>query len=410
MANRNIGVLIPIRGDRPHFLQHALNLLAKQCMVPQHIEVVDFLPEPNKVDITKRYRLGCEALFKKGCELVIFWEDDDWYAPEYIQIMYEQWLMANKPDIIGIGETTYYHIFKNKYLHISHPNRASACCTAVTKAFLNISLPADDYAYIDVHLWNKLNGKVFVIQKPIHFGIKHGMGLCGGGGHTKDWKGYTADDSNLSHLKSVVDTYSFLFYLSLKKYSKHNYFVKAYSKNPFLSIITRCCKRPNGLTKNQQSINSLTDKDFEQVFIEDEIGYGMLEANTSFQYVKNIIKGEYVYLLDDDDFIVEPRMIEELKKYKSYDVIFVKNKILTGDGDQLYPKKSIWKGTPKRGTIGGSCFVVKKEIYKKYISHFAKPSFGDFDFITAVLSDKPKCAWLDLLVMETGKVSRGATE
>lgn len=192
---------------------------------------------------------------------------------------------------------------------------------------------------------------------------------------------------------------------------------KTYSQNPFLSIITRVYKRPIGLSKNLESIESLNDKDIEQIFIEDKIGVGMLEANRFFSYekVKNVICGEYVFLLDDDDFIVNQNFVSMLKfvvaNENNPDVIFFRMTIKNNMNNNLYPTDELcWGNRPIIARIGGSCFVVKKEIYLKFIHNFAHQRCGDFYFINSVFESGATCYWLDYLMCETGKVSRGKAE
>lgn len=184
------------------------------------------------------------------------------------------------------------------------------------------------------------------------------------------------------------------------------------NKTPFLTIITRKYKRPIGLSKNLESINSLIDKDFEQVFIEDNIGIGMLEANMSFQKINP--SGKYVFLLDDDDFITNPNMIGLLKSvYRSHnpDVIFFRMTIKNNMNNNYYPTDELcWGNKPIIARIGGSCFVVKREIYNKFIHHFAHARCGDFYFIDAVFNSGASVYWLDVKMCETGKVSRGRAE
>ena len=104
-----IGVLIITKGDRPKFLEHAKYLISEQTLQPDVIEVVD--EETNlAIDITYRYRVGCKRLVKKGCDLIIFWEDDDFYKFNYIQTMLSEFINNGRPDIIGIEKTIYYHI------------------------------------------------------------------------------------------------------------------------------------------------------------------------------------------------------------------------------------------------------------------------------------------------------------
>ena len=209
-----IGVLIPDRGDRPIFLKQAISLLSKQTIIPAFMEIVDDPPLSHDIDITYRYRLGCERLFKKGCDAVIFWESDDFYAENYLETMTREWLKSEKPDIFGIGNTTYYHV-TGKYFKINHPERASAMSTMVTNKVLGISWPSDNYHYLDITLWQQLQGKTFIPSSPICLGIKHGIGMVGGGCHNSNSGHYTSFDKDGEYLKSITGS-EFEFYYNLK--------------------------------------------------------------------------------------------------------------------------------------------------------------------------------------------------
>lgn len=192
---------------------------------------------------------------------------------------------------------------------------------------------------------------------------------------------------------------------------KFQYFVIQHSINPFLSIVTRRMEGKRILLF-EQHIDSLKKigSDYEQIFIKDYRGQGMLSANASFQFVHNMINGEFVFLLDDDDFITDNHFIEILKENAiEADVIFFKNKILTRDGDEIYPKPESWQTRiPRKSQIGGSCFTVRRWVYDKYIHHFAHPVCGDWYFISEVLKDKLVATkWIDRIMVETGKVSHG---
>ncbi len=210
-----IGVVIPTRGDRPKFLSQAKKLLHSQTKKPDEIYIVDFPPNEGVIDITKRYYIGITHLFQKlKCDLVIFWEDDDWYSNDYIETIYSNWIKHNKPDMIGFGKTIYYHLFTKKYLIIDHPTKASACCTAVSKNILNYKFPDDSYPYLDSFLWKQsLNKIVLSVEKFRHIGFKHGIGMTGGGGHKINWEKYNNDDIDLKLLKNVLDSESFKFYI-----------------------------------------------------------------------------------------------------------------------------------------------------------------------------------------------------
>jgi len=187
-----------------------------------------------------------------------------------------------------------------------------------------------------------------------------------------------------------------------------------YSQTTFLSIVTRKYKRPKGLERNLGSIEALNDKDIEQIFITDHCGLGLLSANTSFgnPEVRELITGKYVFLLDDDDFIINPAMVELLKAVPGNpDVICFRMIIKNNMNGNYYPTTELcWGNRPIIARIGGSCFVVKREVYLKYIHEFAKPRCGDYSFINAIFEAGHSFHWLDILMCETGKVSRGAAE
>ena len=85
-----IGVIIPDRGDRPKFLENCLRMLKAQTMQPTIIEIVNDAPFSDEKDITLRYRLGYERLRNKEIEVIALIENDDWYAPDYLEIMYNK--------------------------------------------------------------------------------------------------------------------------------------------------------------------------------------------------------------------------------------------------------------------------------------------------------------------------------
>ena len=210
-----IGVLIPTRGDRKNFLIHALKLISNQTQQPDEIFIVDEKPKSNEIDITYRYRVGCEKLFKKGCDVILFWEDDDWYHENYIEIMIKNWLFFGEPDLFGLGSTTYYHIGVNKYRTMIHKGRSSAFTTMVTKEIMNINFGKDSERFFDIHLWKQsLRKETFLYPENICLGIKHGVGSCGGKAHLNDFP-YDKEDADLSFLKLIVDEDSFKFYTSL---------------------------------------------------------------------------------------------------------------------------------------------------------------------------------------------------
>lgn len=212
-----IGILIPTRGDRGMLLDFAKEQLSRQTRQPDLICVVDDPPLSEKKDITYRYRIGCQRLFAKGMDVVIFIEDDDWYHHDYIQFMTDAWDNAGRPDIFGLASTIYYHLGIRAWQESRHPGRASAMSTIVSKNVTGITWPKDEDPWTDIHLWKALKGQAIFTPKVLSIGIKgHQVGdLFGGIGHNKAMSGYKQQDPNMAWLFGNIDTYAIQFYTKL---------------------------------------------------------------------------------------------------------------------------------------------------------------------------------------------------
>jgi hypothetical protein len=211
-----VAVLIPDRGDRPEFLKNCMRMLASQTILAKHIELVNYPPTSDQKDITQRYRIGYDSLRNKGFDLIVFIENDDWYAPYYLETMITQWEKSGKPIILGTGYTIYYHIKLKAWYKMEHVHRASAMNTLIVPD-LDLTWPVDNEPYTDIHLWEELfhkqgKGVVFTPEKIISIGIKHGVGACGGRSHVDGFARYVNKDDDFSYIKEHMDQQSFEFY------------------------------------------------------------------------------------------------------------------------------------------------------------------------------------------------------
>jgi hypothetical protein len=193
-------------------LNNCKRLIDNQTIQPDQLAVIDYKPESKAPDLTKRVREGFEYLRSIGCECVLIMENDDFYQPDYIEIMLSEWSKAGKPEIFGTSSTLYYHIIKKQYRLLSHPNRSSLMNTLI-RCDAQISWLADSEVFLDLNLWQQLEGKTFDTTHPIAIGIKHGQGLCGGKGHSQML--FDKGDKNMQYLESLVDEISFDFYESI---------------------------------------------------------------------------------------------------------------------------------------------------------------------------------------------------
>ncbi len=211
-----IGVLIPTR-DRPIFLNHACEMISRQTRQPDHLLIVDE-PTEHEIDLNYRYRIGLKKLFAEGCDCVVLWEDDDWYCPEYIEIMTNGWA-KDWYTLYGLNKTIYYHLRSGKYSIINHPDRCSAMSMVVGKKILDIEPPRDDDKDFDLYYCSKIINKCCVSEnRNLNLGIKHGIGTCGGKGHNESLSLYKngIKDIDNKFLKNTTGQ-DFYFYDEIRR-------------------------------------------------------------------------------------------------------------------------------------------------------------------------------------------------
>lgn len=221
---KKIGVVIPTRGtERKQFVDFCLWQLSIQTQQPDEILLINHEPISSFSDITARYKLGFETLKERGFDLMIVFEDDDYYSPKYIEQLLTDYERSGSPDIFGSEFTTYYHLQTNTITEIHHPKRASMCCTMMNlKTEKSIAWGASNYSFTDLVLWNQLVGKTNANKKN-HLGIKHGVGLCGGSAHKLSFRmDKTKHDAKNVMLKNFVSPDAFEFYMDIKKQLANN--------------------------------------------------------------------------------------------------------------------------------------------------------------------------------------------
>lgn len=147
----------------------------------------------------------------------------------------------------------------------------------------------------------------------------------------------------------------------------------------FLTILTRSYKRPNSLARCVQSVARQTDPDVEQRIIFDSIGRGV---EWSYLNLRGITPdGEYVMLLDDDNYLSDDGFIAHLKKFIEDqgrpDVVFVEMDRLGA----LFPDLS--EGI-RRCYIDAGNVVIKRDVWLEHAPDFKADYSADFYFILAI--------------------------
>ena len=224
-----IAVVVPTRGDRPDFLSHCKRQIHRQTLPPDEIIFVDY--EPVKigiVDLTARYRKGIAEARQKGCSLIFFWEDDDWYGEKYLEWMVENWSRKGKPEVFGIEVSYYFNLKLMKGTMFDHPGRSSMFCTSLhipEHKWNSLGWPLDSERFLDLWIWRKwpLTKIAINFTDTVHtIGIKHGLGLTGGGGHNTDATFYRGSAYDEQWLKNHIDEQSYQLYKDYAIRNRHS--------------------------------------------------------------------------------------------------------------------------------------------------------------------------------------------
>jgi hypothetical protein len=206
-----IGIVIPTcNKDRKPFLDFLLNRIERQTLKVISVKVVDFPNEENTNDIYLRYKIGINELILRGCDFIVFMEDDDYYPLTYINDMYDAWIKIGRPCLLGSWPTRYYHIIKRTYRVYPDLAWCSAHCSAISPK-IDINMFDEENDLFDKRLWEYNTGKKVILERHM-VSIKHGIGMTGNRIHqTKNME----KDNDFIVLKSWVDKEAFDFYMSI---------------------------------------------------------------------------------------------------------------------------------------------------------------------------------------------------
>ncbi len=182
-----VGIVVPTRGNRP--LNNTYRWVKSQTRKPDIVVIADYKPTITP-DLTQRVRRGLHNAFSKGADIAFIFEDDDYYAPNYIQHMLDHW---NGEALLGIEQSLMYHQANKRWRLTSHPGRASLYSTGLTREVMGVDWPPDRHTFLDLHLWQQNLSKAFApIGSPaVAVGVKHGIGLVGSGSHNPKNFGHT---------------------------------------------------------------------------------------------------------------------------------------------------------------------------------------------------------------------------
>ena len=179
---------------------------------------------------------------------------------------------------------------------------------------------------------------------------------------------------------------------------------------PFLQILTRCYRRPQLLLANISSLVAMTDPDWVQTCLIDSEGRGIGWSYTNMAAHAPLLRGDYIWILDDDDVCSRPTLIAELKQIVEVqrpDVIMVR---MHHGPLGVLPDSTTWEQPPQQAHIGCSAFVVRRAVWQQHADRFGDHYAGDFDFIAAVFASGASVHWHDVIASRVQCISQGKAE
>lgn len=168
-----------------------------------------------------------------------------------------------------------------------------------------------------------------------------------------------------------------------------------------MSILTPTYQRPQKLEVCKQSVKDQTDQDCQHFTMVDDKGIGIGGQYTLYWQIAHYLLGEYIFVLCDDDLLVDPDFVGDMKRIAQLhkpDVIMVRWQY----GDRILPDGGVWENEPKHGHIGLSNWVVRGDVWRANAQHYANRYDGDFSFIAAIwVGVKDRIYWHDEIVIAT---------
>jgi len=158
-----------------------------------------------------------------------------------------------------------------------------------------------------------------------------------------------------------------------------------------LTIITPTFKRPIGLDFCRATVAAQVEsREIQHLIVRDDIGKGVAGMYRDLPLVNEQIKGEWVFVLSDDDCLIYPALIPSLRAIvleHQPDVIMVPQYY----NGRLLPDPRCWHAPPECGFVTLSNWIVKRELHTRF--PYGARYEGDFDFISAVWKTEPRIAW-----------------
>lgn len=178
-----------------------------------------------------------------------------------------------------------------------------------------------------------------------------------------------------------------------------------------LEVVTRCYKRPKMLAINAASLDAQMCPDWAQTLLKDSQGIGVPAANARLAEFDPY--GEYVLVLDDDDMLVDRRLVLDLQRIVMT-CGYPPAVIVRMDHGHLgvLPPDELWLEEPVRGRIGVSAIITRRDVWMAHRAAWGGMCYeADFDFIHSVWAEhSDHIVWHDVVASKVQRISKGAPQ
>lgn len=176
----------------------------------------------------------------------------------------------------------------------------------------------------------------------------------------------------------------------------------------FITLYTPTYKRPTFLAACKASVQTQSDPDYQHMVIVDDSGIGVDGMFRDIRRHADQMRGEYVFILADDDRLYGRDSIRAVKAFaREHDnpaVIIVRNH----KWGQVFP--TAWRSEPQLGAIDTGNFIIRADIFRENADAFGLRYEGDFDFIHSLWKKGIPFAWFDYVFSEMQIGGKGMTE
>lgn len=172
----------------------------------------------------------------------------------------------------------------------------------------------------------------------------------------------------------------------------------------FLTILTRVHPaRPKCLARNIESVKAQTDGDVQHLLLRPEVEpHDVVKVGPLIHYAAKRIRGRYIMQLPDDDRLLTPDFVGDLKAMiGTVGVDMIIFRMWLGMG--ICPPNRHWRLRQiVPGFIAGQNAILQRKIYDGASHEWLRPDYAaDFCYIRTAFALSKKVVWWDYVGIES---------